>query len=179
MLAGSPVLAHLLPFPSTVYIKCILPDCATASESMDLGLRELGKFLLELISFRIFLKPCHAILPQDFGGVRAECCYLTEISTPPIVNGLVFSIFDSNRLLSDLIVAIVLVLLHLSFKSLSFLTMSATTVPETAQNSSATQAGTSSEVQPRQPIWLRCEKKPHEHRYVLDAHLLPLSQCHT
>ncbi|OCF30597.1 saccharopine dehydrogenase (NAD+, L-lysine forming) [Kwoniella heveanensis BCC8398] len=29
------------------------------------------------------------------------------------------------------------------------------------------QAGTSAEVQPRQPIWLRCEKKPFEHRSAL------------
>ncbi|KAK8858462.1 hypothetical protein IAR55_002689 [Kwoniella newhampshirensis] len=29
------------------------------------------------------------------------------------------------------------------------------------------QAGTSAETQPRQPIWLRCEKKPHEHRSAL------------
>jgi saccharopine dehydrogenase (NAD+, L-lysine-forming) len=28
-------------------------------------------------------------------------------------------------------------------------------------------AGTSAETQPRQPIWLRCEKKPHEHRSAL------------
>jgi saccharopine dehydrogenase (NAD+, L-lysine-forming) len=28
-------------------------------------------------------------------------------------------------------------------------------------------AGTSAETQPRQPIWLRCEKKPFEHRSAL------------
>lgn len=28
-------------------------------------------------------------------------------------------------------------------------------------------AGTSSETRPRQPIWLRCEKKPFEHRSAL------------
>ncbi len=28
-------------------------------------------------------------------------------------------------------------------------------------------AGTSAETQPRQPIWLRCEKKPHERRCAL------------
>ena len=32
--------------------------------------------------------------------------------------------------------------------------------PETA-------AGTSAETSPRQPIWLRCEKKPFEHRSAL------------
>lgn len=38
---------------------------------------------------------------------------------------------------------------------------------ETLQNPSSTAAGTSAEVQPRQPLWLRCEKKPFEHRSAL------------
>ncbi|ORX40235.1 saccharopine dehydrogenase [Kockovaella imperatae] len=35
------------------------------------------------------------------------------------------------------------------------------------QNPSSAQAGTSAETQPRQPLWLRCEKKPFEHRSAL------------
>jgi saccharopine dehydrogenase (NAD+, L-lysine-forming) len=38
---------------------------------------------------------------------------------------------------------------------------------ETLQNPSSAAAGTSSETQPRQPLWLRCEKKPFEHRSAL------------
>ena len=38
---------------------------------------------------------------------------------------------------------------------------------ETIQNPSSTGACTSAETQPRQPLWLRCEKKPFEHRSAL------------
>lgn len=37
----------------------------------------------------------------------------------------------------------------------------------TPQNPSSAAAGTSAETQPRQPLWLRCEKKPFEHRSAL------------
>ncbi len=43
----------------------------------------------------------------------------------------------------------------------------APSAPETLINPSSTSAATSSETQPRQPIWLRCEKKPYEHRSAL------------
>ncbi|CAD6591016.1 MAG: Saccharopine dehydrogenase [Tremellales sp. Tagirdzhanova-0007] len=43
----------------------------------------------------------------------------------------------------------------------------ASSAPETLINPSSTSAGTSAEVQPRQSIWLRCEKKPYEHRSAL------------
>ena len=42
-----------------------------------------------------------------------------------------------------------------------------TAAGETPQNPSSTQAGTSSETQPRQPLWLRCEKKAFEHRSAI------------
>lgn len=45
--------------------------------------------------------------------------------------------------------------------------MAATSAPETLTNPSSTGAGTSAETQPRQPLWLRCEKKPFEHRSAL------------
>lgn len=45
--------------------------------------------------------------------------------------------------------------------------MASSAAPETFINPSSTQAGTSSETQPRQPIWLRCEKKSFEHRSAL------------
>lgn len=38
---------------------------------------------------------------------------------------------------------------------------------DSAQNPSSSHAGTSAETKPRQPIWLRCEKKPFEHRSAL------------
>lgn len=38
---------------------------------------------------------------------------------------------------------------------------------DSAQNPSSSHAGTSAETHPRQPIWLRCEKKPFEHRSAL------------
>ncbi len=37
----------------------------------------------------------------------------------------------------------------------------------TPTNPSSASAGTSAETQPRQPLWLRCEKKPFEHRSAL------------
>ena len=43
----------------------------------------------------------------------------------------------------------------------------ASSAPETLINPSSTSAGTSAETQPRQPIWLRCEKKLYEHRSAL------------
>lgn len=39
--------------------------------------------------------------------------------------------------------------------------------PTSEQNPSSSHAGTSAETHPRQPIWLRCEKKPFEHRSAL------------
>ena len=45
--------------------------------------------------------------------------------------------------------------------------MSATAASETLQNPSSAAAGTSAETQPRQPLWLRCEKKAFEHRSAL------------
>jgi saccharopine dehydrogenase (NAD+, L-lysine-forming) len=43
----------------------------------------------------------------------------------------------------------------------------AATAPSTVLNPPSASAGTSSETSPRQPIWLRCEKKPFEHRSAL------------
>ena len=45
--------------------------------------------------------------------------------------------------------------------------MAATQSPETRQNPSSAAAGTSTETRPRQALWLRCEKKPFEHRSAL------------
>jgi len=45
--------------------------------------------------------------------------------------------------------------------------MSTSQAAEAAKNPSSSHAGTSAETHPRQPIWLRCEKKPFEHRSAL------------
>jgi hypothetical protein len=49
----------------------------------------------------------------------------------------------------------------------SLLSTPISTTSRTMASTAPEAAGTSSEIRPRQPIWLRCEKKPFEHRSAL------------